>query len=121
MGDSGSVRGQRVQSGRIGRRPRPAPGSSGFQTRPAGLHPWVRRRGCTHEFGHQCTRLRTSTRGQRLGRPPAISDEQVCQARALLTRPDESVSSIARLLGVSRTTLYKYVPELTDGAQARIR
>ncbi|WP_280425068.1 helix-turn-helix domain-containing protein [Nocardia carnea] len=35
------------------------------------------------------------------------------QARALLTRPDESVSSIARLLGISRTTLYKYLPELT--------
>ncbi|MFI9534140.1 recombinase family protein [Nocardia fusca] len=51
-------------------------------------------------------------RGQRLGRPPAMSDEQVRQARALLTRPDESVSSIARLLGVSRTTLYKYLPEV---------
>ncbi|WP_245547519.1 recombinase family protein [Nocardia brevicatena] len=38
-------------------------------------------------------------RGQRLGRPPAMTDEQVRQVRALLTRPDESVSSIARLLG----------------------
>ncbi|NKY56178.1 recombinase family protein [Nocardia flavorosea] len=55
-------------------------------------------------------------RGQRLGRPPAMSEEQIRQARALLTRPDESVSSIARLLGVSRTTLYKYVPELTTKA-----
>jgi DNA invertase Pin-like site-specific DNA recombinase len=53
-------------------------------------------------------------RGQRLGRPPAMSEEQIRQARTLLTRPDESVSSIARLLGVSRTTLYKYVPELTS-------
>ncbi|MGW1739375.1 helix-turn-helix domain-containing protein [Nocardia sp. NPDC001965] len=52
-------------------------------------------------------------RGQRLGRPPAMSEEQIRQARALLTRPDESVSSIARLLGVSRTTLYKYIPEST--------
>ncbi|WP_084533093.1 recombinase family protein [Nocardia fusca] len=52
-------------------------------------------------------------RGQRLGRPPAMSEEQIRQARALLTRPDESVSSIARLLGVSRTTLYKYLPEMT--------
>ncbi|MFG3618920.1 recombinase family protein [Nocardia sp. NPDC047654] len=56
-------------------------------------------------------------RGQRLGRLPAMSDEQVRQARALLTRPDESVSSIARLLGISRTTLYKYLPELTDGSR----
>lgn len=52
-------------------------------------------------------------RGQRLGRPPAMSEEQVRQDRVLLTRPDESVSSIARLLGISRTTLYKYIPELT--------
>ncbi|MCX0269236.1 hypothetical protein NLM24_00610 [Nocardia zapadnayensis] len=34
-------------------------------------------------------------------------------AHALLTRPDESVSSIARLLGVVRTRLDKYVVELT--------
>ncbi|WP_159850940.1 helix-turn-helix domain-containing protein [Nocardia sp. CY41] len=33
----------------------------------------------------------------------------------MLTRPEESVSSIARLLGVSRSTLYKYVPELGKG------
>lgn len=50
-------------------------------------------------------------RGQRLGRPPALTPDQVRQARALLTRPDESVSSIARLLHVSRSTLYKHVPE----------
>jgi transposase-like protein len=42
-----------------------------------------------------------------------MSEEQIRQARALQTRPDESVSSIARLLGISRTTLYKYLPELT--------
>ncbi|WP_245550956.1 helix-turn-helix domain-containing protein [Nocardia paucivorans] len=53
-------------------------------------------------------------RGQRLGRPPTMSTEQIRQARTLPTRPDESVSSVARLLGVSRTTPYKYVPELTQ-------
>lgn len=58
------------------------------------------------------------TRGQRLGRPPALTPDQVRQARALLTRPEESVSSIARLLGVSRSTLYKYVPEAKGGALA---
>uniref|UniRef100_UPI001C3F333C helix-turn-helix domain-containing protein n=1 Tax=Nocardia brevicatena TaxID=37327 RepID=UPI001C3F333C len=56
-------------------------------------------------------------RGQRPGRPPAMTAEQIRQARMLLARPDESVSSIARLLGVSRTTLYKYVPELTNRQQ----
>ncbi|MEV3963394.1 IS3 family transposase [Nocardia sp. NPDC050193] len=58
-------------------------------------------------------RAAARARGQRLGRPPAMTEEQVRQTRALLTRPDESVSSIARLLGISRTTLYKYLPELT--------
>lgn len=57
-------------------------------------------------------------RGQRLGRPPALTPDQVRQARALLARPEESVSSIARLLGVSRSTLYKYVPEAKGGALA---
>ncbi|WP_280446071.1 transposase [Nocardia brasiliensis] len=45
-------------------------------------------------------------RGQRLGSPPAVTAEQIRQARATLTRPDESVSSTARLLGVSRSTIY---------------
>ncbi|OBA66270.1 DNA invertase [Nocardia sp. 852002-20019_SCH5090214] len=53
-------------------------------------------------------------RGQRLGRPPAMNAEQIRQARAMLTRPDESVASIARLIGVSRSTLYKYLPELSS-------
>ena len=30
----------------------------------------------------------------------------------MLARPENSVASIARLLGVSRSTLYKHVPEL---------
>ena len=38
--------------------------------------------------------------------------EQIRQARDLLTLPGNSVSSIARLLGVSRSTIYKYLPEL---------
>jgi DNA invertase Pin-like site-specific DNA recombinase len=51
-------------------------------------------------------------RGVRLGRPPAMSAEQVRHARDLLARPDNTVSSIARLLGVSRSTIYKHVPEI---------
>ncbi|MEV4208188.1 recombinase family protein [Nocardia salmonicida] len=56
-------------------------------------------------------------RGRRLGRPPAMTEEQIRQARAILTRPEETVSSVARLLGVSRSTIYKYAPELS-GSQA---
>ena len=54
-------------------------------------------------------------RGARLGRPPAMTAEQIRHARDLLARPDNTVSSIARLLGVSRATVYKYVPEVTTG------
>jgi DNA invertase Pin-like site-specific DNA recombinase len=54
-------------------------------------------------------------RGVRLGRPPAMTPEQIRHARALLAQPDATVSSIARLLGVSRSTIYKYVPEIAAG------
>jgi transposase-like protein len=54
-------------------------------------------------------------RGQRLGRPPAMTGEQIRQARDLLSLPGNSISSIARLLGVSRSTIYKHLPELADG------
>ncbi|MFI7708788.1 recombinase family protein [Nonomuraea sp. NPDC049480] len=59
-------------------------------------------------------------RGQRLGRPPAMTAEQIRHARDLLARPENTVSSIARLLGVSRSTIYKYVPELTTTARPAI-
>lgn len=51
--------------------------------------------------------------GARLGRPPAMTPEQVRHARALLAEPDNTVASIVRLLGVSHSTIYKYVPELS--------
>ena len=51
-------------------------------------------------------------RGTRLGRPPAMTPEQIRHARDLLTRPENTVASIARLLGVSRNTIYKYLPEI---------
>ena len=57
-------------------------------------------------------------RGMRLGRPPAMIAEQIRHARDLLTRPDNTVSSIAPLLGVSRATIYKYIPEVTTGGVA---
>ena len=44
-----------------------------------------------------------------------MTGEQIRQARDLLTLPSNSISSIARLLGVSRSTIYKYLPELADG------
>ncbi len=59
-------------------------------------------------------------RGRRLGRPPALSAEQVRQAGTLLAEPANTVASIARLLGVSRSTLYAHVPELAGRSPAAI-
>nr|WP_253267647.1 helix-turn-helix domain-containing protein [Streptomyces asoensis] len=37
-----------------------------------------------------------------------MADKQVWHARALLTDPENTITSIAKLLGVSRTTVYKW-------------
>ena len=44
-----------------------------------------------------------------------MTAEQIRQARGLVTLPGNSIASIARLLGVSRSTIYKYLPELAAG------
>lgn len=51
-------------------------------------------------------------RGQQLGRPRAMTDEQISHAIALLAQPKASAKAIATLLGVSRSTLYAHVPQL---------
>jgi DNA invertase Pin-like site-specific DNA recombinase len=51
--------------------------------------------------------------GKRLGRPQALTPEQLREVRALLLRPAHTISSVARELGVSRSTLYKYLPAQT--------
>jgi DNA invertase Pin-like site-specific DNA recombinase len=59
-------------------------------------------------------------RGKRLGRPPALTQEQLREVRELLLRPENTVSGIARQLGVSRSTIYKYLPDaIHAGASAR--
>jgi DNA invertase Pin-like site-specific DNA recombinase len=59
-------------------------------------------------------------RGKRLGRPPALTPEQLGEVRALLLRPGHTISSVARTMGVSRSTLYKYLPDVPElGADVR--
>jgi DNA invertase Pin-like site-specific DNA recombinase len=55
-------------------------------------------------------------RGVRLGRPPAMTREQIQSASVLVGV--QSVASIARMLGVSRGTLYNHVPELRQQTTA---
>jgi len=57
-------------------------------------------------------------RGQRLGRPPAMTPEKLAYARELLARPEETMASIARLLEVSRSTLYNALPEIKGALPA---
>jgi DNA-binding phage protein len=40
---------------------------------------------------------------------------QIRHARELLARPENAIASIARLLGVSRSTIYKHIPEAAGG------
>lgn len=47
-----------------------------------------------------------------------MTEEQVRHARDLLAHPETTVTSIAKLLGVSRNTIYNYVPELKGGRLA---
>ncbi|MEU5547505.1 helix-turn-helix domain-containing protein [Streptomyces sioyaensis] len=50
-----------------------------------------------------------------------MTAEQIRHARQLLSEPDDTVASIAKLLGVSRNTIFKYVPELKGGRAASPR
>jgi transposase-like protein len=50
-----------------------------------------------------------------------MTPEQIQSARTLLTQSENTVSSIAKLLGVSRSTIYKYVPELTKQPTLRLK
>lgn len=60
-------------------------------------------------------------RGQRLGRPPAMTPEKMAYALQLLAEPDRTMSAIATMLGISRSTLYKMLPELVPPALAQQR
>lgn len=71
------------------------------------------------EAGVALTSYRLQGARTALGRPPAMDAEMIARARRLFTQPEETVSSIAKLLGVSRATLYKYVPELSPARGRR--
>ncbi|MGW3451460.1 hypothetical protein [Streptomyces sp. NPDC001076] len=47
-----------------------------------------------------------------------MTAQQVHHARSLVVRPENTVTSIAKLLDVSRNTVHKYVPEPDGGRVA---
>ena len=56
--------------------------------------------------------------GTRLGRPPALTPGQLREVRDLLLTPDNTVVGVARQLGVSRSTIYKYLPDVMRAGAA---
>jgi DNA invertase Pin-like site-specific DNA recombinase len=49
-------------------------------------------------------------RGRRGGRPPALTEKDLQQVRALLKDPDITVEEVARRLRVGASTLYRHLP-----------
>ena len=48
-------------------------------------------------------------RGKRLGRPPALTAAQIDHARAAIEAKRETVSGMAEILGVNRSTLQRAI------------
>jgi DNA invertase Pin-like site-specific DNA recombinase len=59
-------------------------------------------------------------RGRVGGRPTVVTPELIRAARDLLPNPEHSVTSIAKLLGVSPGTLYNHIPDLRELRAARL-
>lgn len=69
------------------------------------------------EFEREIIRERTRAgldaaraRGRKGGRPRALSEKDLKDARALLNDPEITVEDVARRLGVGASTLYRYLP-----------
>ncbi|KHK00167.1 recombinase family protein [Desulfovibrio sp. TomC] len=56
-------------------------------------------------------------RGRKGGRPRALSEKDLKQARALLTDPEITVEDVARRHGVGPSTLYRYLPAARQSVQ----
>ncbi len=50
-------------------------------------------------------------RGRKGGRPKKLTERKLAQARALLSDPKQSVTDVAKVLGVGRATLYRALKE----------
>ncbi len=75
------------------------------------------------EFERSIIRERTSAglaaaraRGRKGGRPPALSESDLQEARALLKDPAITVDQVAKRLGVAASTLYRHLPGGRSGA-----
>jgi DNA invertase Pin-like site-specific DNA recombinase len=98
--------------------PQPLAGSDATSKGPGGDQPGSGRPShvfaALSEFERDVLRERTRaglaaarTRGARLGRPRALTPEQLEMARTLMANPNLSARQVARQLGVHRATLYR--------------
>jgi DNA invertase Pin-like site-specific DNA recombinase len=53
-------------------------------------------------------------RGRVGGRPSVVTPDIIRAARDLLPNPEHSITSIAKLLGVSPGTMYNHIPDLPE-------
>ena len=82
------------------------------------------------EFERDLTRERTNAglaaaraRGRQGGRPPGLSEQAHSKAEATMTlylRRDSRVEDIAKLLGVSRATIYRYLDLMGVSTGAKV-
>lgn len=56
-------------------------------------------------------------RGHKGGRPRALTEKDLKQARALLADPEITIEDVARRLGVGASTLYRYLPAARQTVQ----
>lgn len=59
-------------------------------------------------------------RGKVGGRPTVVNDDLIRAARDMLPNPDNSVTTIAKILGVSVGTLYNHIPDLKELRNSRV-
>jgi DNA invertase Pin-like site-specific DNA recombinase len=55
-------------------------------------------------------------RGRKGGRPPALSEDDIRTAKALLKDPEITVVDVAKRLGVVPSTLYRHLPRARTNA-----
>jgi len=60
-------------------------------------------------------------RGKVGGRPTVVNPDIIRAARDMLPNPEHSITSIAKLLGVSPGTLYNHIPDLCELRATRTR
>jgi DNA invertase Pin-like site-specific DNA recombinase len=59
-------------------------------------------------------------RGRVGGRPTVVNDDLLRKAKDMLPNPENSVESIAKILGVSVGTLYNHIPDLKELRASRV-